>query len=119
MLIVEGESLPLTASRSLAVPLQAGTPRNAPLSVNPSLRICAFSYLRSRARAFAGPIALIVALPLWGGRRFPLGPPRLAATRVPRLPLLCSGPADAARLRRRACRSLFRRPPHSGVHVVL
>jgi hypothetical protein len=34
----------------------------------------------------------------WGGRRFPLGPPRRAATRVPRLPPLRSGPAGAARL---------------------
>lgn len=63
-------------------PSSGGCPATPPLSVNPPLRICAFPYLRRSGQGVRRPIALIVALPFWGGRRFPLGPPRRAATRV-------------------------------------
>jgi len=75
--------------------------------------------LRRSGQGWRRPDRVVCSSPRpWGGRSRPLGPPRRGATRVPRLPPLRSSPSGAPRLCRRACRSLFRRPPHSGVSAV-
>src|SRR3546814_11094950 len=75
--------------------------------------------LRRSGQGCAVPIALlVVALPRWGRRRFPLGPPPLSATLVPRLPSLLSRPSAPSLLPPPPCLSLFRPPPPSGFFFV-